>query len=61
MQHALAAKNMVHAKGGCILTGYIKLLPLWIMVLPGMASRALFPDVVGCANPEECLKECQNE
>ena len=58
VQRALAAKSMVYAKGGCVFASYLKLLPLWIMVFPGMAARALFPNEVACANPEECLATC---
>ena len=49
---------MVYAKGGCVFASYLKLLPLWIMVFPGMAARALFPNEVACANPEECFEIC---
>ena len=52
---------MIHAKGGCILASYLKLLPLWIMVFPGMAARILYPDEVACANPEICKKVCNSE
>ena len=61
VQRTLAAKNMSHAKGGCVLAGWLKLLPLWLMVFPGMASRALYPDTVACATPEECMKTCKSE
>ena len=60
VQRSLASKNMVHAKGGSILASYLKLLPMWIMVFPGMAARVLFPDSVGCATPEECQKICNS-
>ena len=43
VQRALAAKSLSHAQGGTILAGYIKILPLFIMVFPGMISRVLFP------------------
>lgn len=43
VQRALSAKNVSHAKGGCILASYLKLLPLYLMVLPGMAARILWP------------------
>ncbi len=39
VQRSLSSKNMTHAKAGTIFAGYLKLLPLWIMVFPGMASR----------------------
>ena len=28
VQRTLAAKNMVHAKAGCIIAGYLKFLPV---------------------------------
>ena len=28
-------------QGACVLAGYLKLLPLFIMVLPGMAARSV--------------------
>ena len=43
VQRSLGAKNLSHAKGGSILAGYLKLLPLFMMIFPGMISRALFP------------------
>jgi len=61
VQRTLASKNMTHAKGGCILAGYLKLLPLWLMVFPGMASRILFKNEIGCASPEACMEICQSE
>ncbi|XP_023340266.1 LOW QUALITY PROTEIN: sodium/glucose cotransporter 4-like [Eurytemora carolleeae] len=61
VQRALASKDMSHAKGACILAGYLKLLPLFIMIFPGMAARVLFPDVVGCADPIQCKEICGSE
>lgn len=43
VQRTLAAKNLSHAKGGAIMAGYLKLLPLFLMILPGMISRAMYP------------------
>ena len=43
VQRTLAAKNLSHAKGGAIMAGYLKILPLFIMIWPGMVSRALYP------------------
>ena len=43
VQRVLAGKNYSHAKGGCVLAGYIKVLPLFILVFPGMIARILFP------------------
>lgn len=58
VQRALASKNMTHAKAACILTSYLKFLPLWLLVFPGMAARILYPERVACADPEECIKIC---
>ena len=58
VQRALASKDMTHAKGACILAGYLKLLPLFIMIFPGMAARVLFTDEVACADPDKCLEIC---
>lgn len=43
VQRCLSAKNMSHVKAGCILCGYLKLLPMFLMVFPGMISRVLYP------------------
>ncbi|XP_024600428.1 sodium/myo-inositol cotransporter 2 isoform X5 [Neophocaena asiaeorientalis asiaeorientalis] len=60
VQRTLAAKNLSHAKGGSLMAAYLKVLPLFIMVFPGMVSRVLFPDQVACADPEICQKVCSN-
>ncbi|CAG2168177.1 unnamed protein product [Oppiella nova] len=61
VQRALSAKSFSHAKAGCTLCSFIKLSPLYLLVLPGMASRALWPDEVGCSNPEKCKDICGSE
>lgn len=43
VQRSLAAKNLSHAKAGSLMAAYLKVLPLFIMVFPGMISRVLFP------------------
>ncbi|XP_062955196.1 sodium/myo-inositol cotransporter 2 isoform X2 [Cynocephalus volans] len=60
VQRTLAAKNLSHAKGGSLMAAYLKVLPLFIMVFPGMVSRVLFPDQVACADPEICQMICSN-
>ncbi|XP_071983634.1 sodium/glucose cotransporter 4 [Engystomops pustulosus] len=59
VQRSLAAKNLSHAKGGSIIGGYLKILPMFFVVLPGMISRALYPDEIGCVDPKECQKYCK--
>ncbi|KAG7263248.1 hypothetical protein CRUP_038643 [Coryphaenoides rupestris] len=56
VQRSLAAKNLSHAKGGSLLAAYLKLLPFFIMLLPGMISRILYPEEVACADPEVCTQ-----
>uniref|UniRef100_A0A8C0G8A9 Sodium/glucose cotransporter 1 n=1 Tax=Chelonoidis abingdonii TaxID=106734 RepID=A0A8C0G8A9_CHEAB len=58
VQRCLSAKNMSHVKAGCILCGYIKLLPMFLIVMPGMISRILYTDTVACVVPSECEKYC---
>ncbi|RMC08659.1 hypothetical protein DUI87_14907 [Hirundo rustica rustica] len=58
VQRALSAKNLSHAKGGSVFAGYLKLLPVFFIVMPGMISRALYPDEVGCVDPEICKRVC---
>ncbi|KAH0631738.1 hypothetical protein JD844_019490 [Phrynosoma platyrhinos] len=60
VQRSLAAKNLSHAKGGALLASYLKILPLFMMVFPGMISRILFPDLVACADPAICKEICGN-
>ncbi|XP_074153267.1 sodium/glucose cotransporter 4 isoform X1 [Sminthopsis crassicaudata] len=58
VQRSLSAKNLSHAKGGSVLGGYLKILPMFFIVMPGMISRALYPDVVGCVDPDICQAVC---
>ncbi|KAM6172312.1 sodium/glucose cotransporter 4 [Erethizon dorsatum] len=58
VQRSLSAKNLSHAKGGSVLGGYLKILPMFFIVMPGMISRALYPDEVGCVDPEVCQRVC---
>ncbi|XP_005360269.1 sodium/glucose cotransporter 1-like [Microtus ochrogaster] len=58
VQRFLAGKSRLDMQGGCLLCGYLKLLPMFLMVMPGMVSRILFPDQVACAVPSECQKYC---
>lgn len=58
VQRSLSAKSLSHAKGGSILGGYLKILPMFFIVMPGMISRALFPDEVACVDPTVCQAVC---
>ncbi|XP_038077768.1 sodium/glucose cotransporter 5-like isoform X2 [Patiria miniata] len=60
VQKAMTAKNLSHAQGGCIFAGYLKILPMFLLVIPGMISRSLYANVVGCATEEQCQAACGN-
>ena len=61
VQRAIGAKSNIHAKSGSIFAGFLKILPIFIMVMPGMISRVLFKDTIACADPESCLAACGNK
>uniref|UniRef100_A0A2K5EK84 Sodium/mannose cotransporter SLC5A10 n=1 Tax=Aotus nancymaae TaxID=37293 RepID=A0A2K5EK84_AOTNA len=77
VQRSLSARDLNHAKAGSILASYLKMLPMGLIIMPGMISRALFPDAhiygerhqvslscaddVGCVVPSECLRACGAE
>ncbi|XP_054852442.1 sodium/glucose cotransporter 1 [Eublepharis macularius] len=61
VQRCLSGKNMSHVKAGCVMCGYMKLLPMFLMVMPGMISRILYTDLVACTVPEVCKKACGTE
>jgi len=45
VQRALAARNVTEARRGTILAGFLKVLPVFIFVLPGVVAAALYQDV----------------
>ncbi|XP_036597529.1 sodium/glucose cotransporter 5 isoform X2 [Trichosurus vulpecula] len=61
VQRSLSARNLNHAKAGSILASYLKMLPMGLIIMPGMISRALYPDDVGCVVTSECLRVCGAE
>uniref|UniRef100_A0A8C6Y8F4 Solute carrier family 5 member 10 n=1 Tax=Naja naja TaxID=35670 RepID=A0A8C6Y8F4_NAJNA len=61
VQRSLAARSLNHAKAASILASYLKMLPMIVIVMPGMISRILYPDAVGCVDPEECTLVCGTE
>ncbi|XP_023338850.1 sodium/myo-inositol cotransporter [Eurytemora carolleeae] len=60
VQKALSAKSLSDAQGATIFTGWIKILPMFLIVVPGMISKVLYPDTVGCVDPEICQAVCGN-
>ncbi len=47
VQRALSAKNINHARSGTILTAFLKILPVFILVIPGLIAAVLFPGIAG--------------
>jgi SSS family solute:Na+ symporter len=47
VQRVLGAKNEAHARGGALFCGLLKILPVFVLVLPGLIARALYPDIRG--------------
>lgn len=45
VQRVLSARDEGHAKAGTIFAGYLKILPVFVLVLPGLIAVALFPDL----------------
>lgn len=49
VQRVLGAKDIKNARWGVILAGFLKVVPLFIMVIPGVMAISLFP---GLDNPD---------
>ncbi|MFA6125769.1 MAG: sodium:solute symporter [Bacteroidales bacterium] len=54
VQRVLGARTEYDAKTGPIFAGFIKILPVFIMVIPGILAYALFKDIIG-DNANEAL------
>uniref|UniRef100_A0A8C0AS50 Sodium/mannose cotransporter SLC5A10 n=1 Tax=Buteo japonicus TaxID=224669 RepID=A0A8C0AS50_9AVES len=60
VQRSLSAKSLSHAKAGSILASYLKMLPLFVIIMPGMISRVLYPGLgampaTGCSSKPRLL------
>jgi SSS family solute:Na+ symporter len=47
VQKTLSARNVSQGRLGAIFSGYLKILPVFILVLPGLIAKVLYPDVTG--------------
>ncbi|KAM9254240.1 sodium/mannose cotransporter SLC5A10 isoform 3-T3 [Dugong dugon] len=47
VQRSLSARDLNHVKASSILASYLKMLPMGLIVMPGMISRALYPGLRG--------------
>ncbi|KAJ0005611.1 hypothetical protein NQD34_015505 [Periophthalmus magnuspinnatus] len=61
VQRVLAAKNIAHAKGATLMAGFLKILPMFLIVIPGMISRIMFADEIVCIGPEHCMAVCGSQ
>lgn len=61
VQRVLAAKNIAHAKCSTLMAGFLKILPMFLIVIPGMISRILFADEIACIGPEHCMAVCGSQ
>ncbi len=46
-QKVLSARNITQGRMGSIFAGYLKILPVFILVLPGLIATALYPEITG--------------
>ena len=60
VQRTLAAKSLSHAQGGTLFASWFKILPIFMLIIPGMASRILFTDEIACVTEEKCMAFCGN-
>ncbi len=47
VQRLLCARDEQAARSGALLTGFLKILPMFILVLPGLIAAALYPGIKG--------------
>jgi SSS family solute:Na+ symporter len=47
VQRIMCARNMSQARRGTILTGFLKILPVFIIVLPGLVAAVVYPGLAG--------------
>ncbi|RMG48526.1 MAG: sodium transporter [Acidobacteria bacterium] len=46
VQRVLSAKDEGNAKAGTVMAGFLKILPVFMLVVPGMIARALYPEEI---------------
>ncbi|XP_063961384.1 sodium/glucose cotransporter 4-like [Lytechinus pictus] len=56
VQRALSARNLSHGQGATLLAGFLKTLPLFLIVMPGMIARIFYTDIVACV--DKCEEIC---
>ncbi len=62
VQRSLSAKSISHAKAGLLLAAYLKILPFFFYLMPGMISRIYFPGTtLTNSNASHRIKPVLNE
>lgn len=46
VQRVLGAKDIRHARWGVVFAGFLKIIPLFIMVIPGALAMVVYPDAI---------------
>ena len=54
VQITLSARDLSNAKLGCVVAACLKIFPVFLMVLPGMISRTLWPSDIGTLYNFKC-------
>jgi len=60
VQNVLAAKTEKDGRAGAIFGGFLKILPVFVMVLPGMMAYALYRDTIGSDNDNTLMVLMEN-
>ena len=47
VQRVLSARNISQARSGTILAGFLSILPVLLLIIPGLIAVALFPNITG--------------
>jgi SSS family solute:Na+ symporter len=50
VQRVLSAKDIGNARAGTVVAGFLKILPVFMLVIPGMIARVLYPEVAADTN-----------
>jgi hypothetical protein len=61
VQRVLSAQNLSHARAGTLLASYLKTFPLFMIIIPGMISRAFYANLVTCNQPAICQCKCHSK
>jgi SSS family transporter len=55
VQRVLSARSTPHARGSTIFAGFLKIAPVFLMVMPGLVARKLFDEELAVVGTNEAL------